>query len=83
MPQKDSLHQMLTPPVSRQMWVISVVASLTSTALGIILLAGGDWIPGGILVAAVLVGRADRIPGLWRLYRERFGPSPPRGRSGH
>jgi hypothetical protein len=76
MPQNDSLHEMLTEPVSRRMWLISVVASVASTALGIVLLAGGKWITGGILVAVVVVSWASLIPALWRLYRERPGGRP-------
>ena len=82
MARKDSLRT-LTPPFSRRIWVESVVASLVSTALGIVLLAGGHWIPGGILVGAVILGWAGHIPRLWQLYRKRFGPAPPGGKRGH
>ena len=43
-------------------------AAVTTVALGfallfgIIVLAGGDWIPGAIIVAAALVGLAREIP---------------------
>lgn len=80
MPKKDGL-QMLTPPISGRVWVQSAVASLLSTAMGIVFLARGEWI-GGILIAAGFVGLAVQIPRLWQLYHERFGPSPPRGGPG-
>ena len=70
MPKKDSL-EMLSPPVSPRVWVYSAVASLMSAGIGIALLARGDWIPGGILVVAAVVGLAGQLPQLWRLYRER------------
>ncbi len=58
-------------------------AFVAAMGFGIILLAGGDWIPGGIIVAAALVGFAVQIPGLLQLYRERSGPHRPTGRPAH
>lgn len=55
-------------------------AFVAAMGFGIILLAGGDWIPGGIIVAAALVGLASQMPDLWQLQRERSEPSPPKGR---
>jgi hypothetical protein len=53
-------------------------------AFGVILLAGGDWIPGGIIVAATLIGLAVEIPVIAKLcagpasgsYRRRQPPAP-------
>jgi hypothetical protein len=48
-------------------------AAITTVALGfallfgIIVLAGGDWIPGGITVVAALVALAREIPRIRRL----------------
>jgi hypothetical protein len=48
-------------------------AAVTTVALGfallfgIIVLAGGDWIPGGITVVAALVGLAREIPRIRKL----------------
>lgn len=61
----------------RRLLVISA-GFVASMGFGIILIASGDWIPGGIIVAAALVGLAVQIPGLRQLHRERSGPSPPR-----
>ena len=38
------------------------VALFAALVFGIVVLAGGDWIPGGITVAAALVGLARQIP---------------------
>lgn len=81
-PRKNGL-EMLTPPISGRVWVQSAVASLMSMTLGILLLARGDWIPGGILVAAAIVGLTVQLPRLWQLYRERRGSSPPTAGQGH
>jgi hypothetical protein len=54
------------------------VACVAGLVFGTIQLAGGDWIPGGVIVAASLVGLAVQIPGIRRLGSERPAPSPPR-----
>ena len=52
---------------------VTTVALVFGLLFGIILLVGGDWIPGGIIVAAALVGLTVEIP----LIRELCtGPSP-------
>ncbi len=63
--------------------VVISAGFVASLGLGIILLASGDWIPGGIIAAAGLTGLAAQIPGLWRLYRERSGRPRPRSRAAH
>lgn len=56
------------------------VALLAALVFGIFLLAGGDWVPGGIIVAATLVGLGKQIPIIWKLLSEGSAPSPPKGR---
>ena len=69
MPKKDGL-QIFTPD-SRRGWVYSVVATVMTTGLAIALLVRGEWLGGGILVAAVVIGWAGQPSRLW--------PPPPRG----
>ena len=54
------------------------VGLLATLTFGIIVLAGGDWIPGTIIVAAGLIGLSRQIPVINRLCRQ-APPSPPRG----
>jgi hypothetical protein len=55
------------------------VALLCALIFGVIVLAGGDWIPGTLIVAASVVGLARLIPVINRLCRE-APPSPPHGK---
>jgi hypothetical protein len=50
----------------RRAAVITVALSF-ALVFGIIVLAGGDWIPGGITVVAALVALAREIPRIRRL----------------
>jgi hypothetical protein len=43
------------------------VALVAALVFGIAVLAGGDWLPGGITVAAALVGLAGQMPVISRL----------------
>jgi hypothetical protein len=54
------------------------VALLAALVFGIVVLVGGDWIPGGIIVAATLIGLAKHIPVIRVLCSEEVAPSPPR-----
>jgi hypothetical protein len=54
------------------------VGLLAALIFGIVVLAGGDWIPGAVIVAASLIGLARQIPVINRLCR-RAPPSPPHG----
>jgi hypothetical protein len=57
------------------------VALLAALVFGIVVLVGGDWIPGGIIVAATLIGLAKQIPVIRKLCREEVvAPSPPRSK---
>jgi hypothetical protein len=55
------------------------VGLLTALIFGIIVLAGGDWIPGTVIVAASLIGLARQIPVINKLCRQ-VPPSPPHGK---
>jgi hypothetical protein len=56
---------------------IMTVAFAAGLVFGIILLASGDWIPGGIIVAATIVGLAVQIPVIRKLCSTELPPSPP------
>ena len=47
------------------------VALLAALIFGIIVLAGGDWIPGTLIVAASLIGLARQIPIINKLCNRR------------
>ena len=54
------------------------VGLLFALIFGIIVLAGGDWIPGTLIVVASAIGLARQIPVIDRLCRQP-PPSPPHG----
>jgi hypothetical protein len=55
------------------------VALLCALIFGIIVLAGGDWIPGTLIVVASAIALARLIPVITRLCRQ-APPSPPHGK---
>ena len=55
------------------------VGLLAALIFGVIVLAGGDWIPGTLIVAASLIGLARQIPVINKLCRQ-SPPSPPHGK---
>jgi hypothetical protein len=55
-----------------------LVSFVGAGIFGIILLADGDWLPGGIIVAASITGLAVRIPVIRRLSRGGSTPSAPK-----
>ena len=57
---------------SRRVWrtALLAVGLLASLTFGAIVLAGGDWIPGAIIVVARLIGLARQIPIIARLCSE-------------
>ena len=59
---------------------IMTVALAAALVFGIIVLAGGDWIPGGIIVAATLVGLAREVPVIRKLCSTESRPSPPKSK---
>ena len=66
---------------SRRVWPTAflAVALLAALIFGAIVLAGGDWIPGAIIVVASLIGLAGQIPIIKKL-RSGRAPSPPHGK---
>jgi len=54
------------------------VGLLAALIFGIIVLAGGDWLPGTIIVAASLVGLGRQVPVIIGLCRQ--PPTTPRGK---
>lgn len=65
----------------RRVWrtALLTVGLLAALIFGVIVLAGGDWIPGVIIVVASLIGLARKIPIIARLCRG-AAPSPPHGK---
>jgi hypothetical protein len=55
------------------------VGLLAALIFGIIVLAGGDWIPGTVIASASLIGLARQIPVINKLCRQ-APPSPPHGK---
>ena len=60
-----------TPEFNRQVrqTAFVTVALLFALVFGILVLAGGDWIPGTLIVAASAIGLASLIPTISRLCR--------------
>jgi Na+-driven multidrug efflux pump len=55
-----------------------IVALVFALIFGIIVLAGGDWIPGTLIVVASVIALARQVPTIARLRRQ-APPSPPHG----
>jgi hypothetical protein len=66
---------------SRRVWRTALlsVGLLSALIFGAIVLAGGDWIPGAIIVVASLIGLAKQIPIIARLCSG-AATSPPHGK---
>jgi len=66
---------------NRRVWrtALLTVGLLAALIFGIIVLAGSDWIPGTIIVAASLIGLAGQIPIIAKLCSG-AAPSPPHGK---
>lgn len=60
-----------------------IVGLAAALVFGIILLIGGDWIPGTVTVAATLIGLATQVGTIHRLRREGSAPPPPRHKPAH
>ena len=63
---------------ARQTALLSV-ALLAALIFGIVVLVGGDWIPGTIIVSASLIGLARQITIISKLCNQT--PAPPHGKS--
>ena len=63
---------------NRRVWrtALLTMGLLAALIFGAIVLAGGDWIPGTLIVAASLIGLARQIPVINKLCRQ-APPSPP------
>jgi hypothetical protein len=59
------------------------VGLVAAMVFGIIVLAGGDWLPGTIIVAATLIGLAGQVRVIRRLCSTGPSPSPPRRNTAH
>lgn len=59
---------------------LMTVTFAAALVFGVILLATGDWIPGGIIVVAALVGLAVQVPAIRKLCSDGPPPSQPRSR---
>lgn len=59
---------------------ITTLAFAAGLVFGIILLASNDWVPGGIIVAATVVGLAVEIPVIRKLCTTELPPSPPKSK---
>jgi hypothetical protein len=66
-----------------QVWRTAIITVALGACLvfGIIVLAGGDWLPGGIIVAASTVGLARQVPVIRKLCSTGYAASPPKHRS--
>jgi uncharacterized membrane protein YjjP (DUF1212 family) len=66
---------------NRRVWrtAFLAVGLLAAFIFGVIVLAGGDWIPGLIIVVASLIGLTTQIPIIARLCSGP-APSPPQGK---
>ena len=64
----------------RDAWraALLTVGLLAALIFGIVVLAGGDWIPGTLIVVSTVVGLASQIPVITRLC-SRPPPPPPHG----
>ena len=56
---------------NHQVWRTAVItiALAACVVFGIVVLASGDWLPGGIIVATSTVGLARQVPLVRRLFR--------------
>jgi hypothetical protein len=54
------------------------IALVVALVFGVIVLARGDWLPGGIIVASSLIGLASHIPVVRKVCNEGPEPAPPR-----
>lgn len=60
---------------------IMTVALTAGLVFGLILLASSDWIPGGIIVTATVIGLGAEIPLIRKLCSTELPPAPPRSKS--
>ena len=58
---------------NQHVWRVAIISVALAACLifGIVVLASGDWLPGGIIVAASTVGLAREVPVIRNLCRLR------------
>jgi hypothetical protein len=56
------------------------IALVAALAFGVTVLAGGDWLPGGVIVASSLIGLAGQISVIRKLCSVGPRPGPPRSK---
>ena len=56
------------------------IALVAALVFGVIVLAGGDWLPGGVIVASSVIGLANQIAVIRKLCSEGPPPAPRRGK---
>jgi predicted NAD/FAD-dependent oxidoreductase len=68
---------------NHQIWqtAIITVALAACFAFGVIVLASGDWLPGGIIVAASAAGLARQVPVIRKLRNTGHVAPPPQHKS--
>lgn len=57
---------------------VMTLALAAALVFGIIVLASGDWIPGGVIVAATVVALARELPVIRKLCSSESRPLPPK-----
>lgn len=67
---------------THQVWRAATLTLALAGCLifGIIVLASGDWLPGGIIVGATTIGLAREIPVIRKLCNAGYPASPPKHR---
>jgi hypothetical protein len=69
---------------NNQVWRTAIIAVALGACFvfGIIVLGSGDWLPGGIILAASTVGIAYQFPVIRKLCSTGYAASPPKHKSG-
>jgi hypothetical protein len=68
---------------NHQVWRTAIITVALGACLifGMIVLSSGDWLPGGIIVAASTVGLAREVPIIRKLCSDGYLASPPKHKS--
>lgn len=66
-----------------QVWQAAILTVALGACLvfGVIVLVSGDWLPGGIIVAASTVGLGRQVPVIRRLCSTGYAAPPPQDKS--
>lgn len=70
---------------NNHVWRTAILSVALGACLvfGIIVLAGGDWLPGAIIVTASTVGLGRQVPVIRRLCGNGYAASPPKDKLGN